>query len=43
MAYRQKHPYIAQIFYILKFTAKQRLARVMGRVKKDRRSEPWKG
>lgn len=34
MAYRQKHPYIAQIFYILKFTAAEKLSKLVKRKKK---------
>lgn len=31
MAYRQKHPYIAQIYYMLKFTAAEKLSKLVKR------------
>lgn len=34
MAYRQKHPYIVQIFLILKHAAKDRLGKLLRRVRK---------
>ena len=35
MAYRQKHPHIAQIFYVLKFAAAEKLSKLVKRKKKE--------